>query len=259
MIAIGTTLVLAFVAPLSADAHQAVDDEKGILALTEQLGSSDVAIRDGASKKLLAIPSSSVSHLRRALQNQSDPEVKARLAEIVRQLVLKEAKSLYDDAELDKALLKFAEVEGASDPAKFVKERQVDVRRQVQEIAAKFGERNREIVREVRKNSYGPWLMPVLLEALGQHLVDRKLPAPDILEAMGQEAVPHLCKALRSSNKLLQAGACATLDSMGARSYPKLPEALKFVLDDPEASPATKSLAEKMLLSIQRNSSGERK
>src|SRR5258708_1851065 len=128
------------------------------------LGDDDVSVRDGAILQLrrsgvLALPA-----ITEAMVGVSDPEVKARLETAFRLITGDQAQSLYKEGNLNEALLKFAEANGAEHPAAYVAERvgrtKLEILKLVPDPSTPRGQcaNARDTADLIIRRSDGPWL-----------------------------------------------------------------------------------------------------
>ena len=80
------------------------------MALVDQLATEDVRTRETAQKELRTAGVNRIPLLRKALASLTDAEARARLAEIVRLLLIDDADLRYAEGKLDEALLRLARV-----------------------------------------------------------------------------------------------------------------------------------------------------
>jgi hypothetical protein len=218
-------------------------------AIIDLLGNEDPAVREKAFRDLRNAGLTAVPSVKDALAKARDPEVKARLEELFRRFAWDEAQALYKEGRLDAALLKFAEAEGALDPAAYVADR---VARTKQDILGYMPDpsipggvcaKRSAVADTILRKGYGPWMMPVLLEALGLSVVETEIPADLVLKTLAEEATPFLCQALQSSNKRLAYRALSIFHWQSGSKDQRVQAALRTILTDPELSEDARYMA----------------
>jgi hypothetical protein len=212
----------------------------------ENLHSDDVEVRENGIWELRNLGPLRVPELRSRLASLRDPEAIARLSDVIRDLLTREAKRLYSEGRWQEALLDVAEAEGAVDPWDYVEERERQARSDLlQVIPTEIPTHHTDggvltlngfsvVEPEVRRTL--PWGIPVLLEMVG----DRSnfvagSNALTVLQGLGEDAAPALCWALSTRNEELRMGACAVL-SQSRRPSALVLRSMREIDSDPSAS-----------------------
>jgi tetratricopeptide (TPR) repeat protein len=251
MLALLASLVTAACA--EPQEHRDVDSDRDASAskrlelLIRQLGAEAASARDDAVRELRRMAESAVPSLRKALEQTSDPEVKARLETVLRLIAKDKGQALYEKGQLKDALSQFAEAEGARDIPAYVSTKIARIKTDILDgLSDRSGASQSVAADVILKKDYGPWLMPVLLESLGLPLSERKIPSDIVLTKLGNEAGPHLCEALGSKNKTLAYGALSVLHRRGSDPYPRLPTTLRSLLNEPDLPDQVRQMAREL-------------
>jgi hypothetical protein len=233
-----------------------------IEALVERLASDNPADREEANLKLRAQGVDAVASIRSRLESVQDSEIRARLKDIVKHILTKEGDSLFGTGDLDRALARYAEAEGASDIHTYIRERLNRIRVELGSwwptnvhVESDYAALAKRVTR-----TYGPWGMSVLLQELGAPVGSSSIPAIHLMPEMGNEAVPFLIRAIGSTEPDLRTNACWVLHEMTARGRDivvtdALMDALKALQSNEQIGRYTRDCAEKthrMLQSVQK-------
>jgi hypothetical protein len=201
--------------------------------------------------------SSCIPTLRRYCAALKDSEAKIRVLDAVRFILENEGKQLYAAGELNEALVKFAEAEGAPDPASSAKERTTEARKKVLELLADPKSPNLDTGGPSLSSivALGPWAMPALIELLGDR--DRHGPstrAAHLLSEMRDDAIPGLICALTKGSDLGRANACNLLGEIlvgdNGDEYPRVLTLLKSLATTASNSQQVRTAAREALKRI---------
>lgn len=209
-------LLLGWRAAFSTQDRPATEE---LTALFELLSADDPGQRKHAELKLRSLGVETLTAIRERLRATADSESRVRLREIVKHILTKEGDRLFSAGEMQPALARYAEAEGASDGRAYTKERLEKTRREIRSWwpdGVRMDPDYAALARRV-KASYGPWGMAALLEELSLAGDMTLIHIIDLMEEMGKEAVPFLTKAIQCSNDNLRANACAVLHRMTVR------------------------------------------
>jgi hypothetical protein len=213
-------LVLAFLL-----APQTRDPNADLQSLVDLLGSENIADRERGLAALKALDPGLLPQLKLLAGTTADVEARARLAEAVHCLTLREADRLLAEGRFTAALRMAAIAEGASDPDAAV----ADVKSQVaMEIRGRYPSgpmddvpTDLESLATDLLDDYGPWALAVLFDALEED--DNGIPAARLLAQRPDAVAPALRRALVSPNPGLRKEACYVVYAM-AFEEDNLPE-----------------------------------
>jgi hypothetical protein len=233
---------------LLAGAPQDKNRSADLQSLVDLVGSENIADRERGLAALKALDPSLIPQLKLFAGNAADAEARARLAEAVRCLTLREADRLLAEGRFTPALRMAAVAEGASDPDAAV----ADVKSQVAlEIRGRYPScpmddipTDLDSLAADLLDSYGPWALAVLFDALADD--DNGIPAARLLAQRPDAVAPALRRALASPNPGLRKEACYVVYAM-AFEEDNLPEdgvgladALRIAAADPLTDQGTK-------------------
>src|SRR2546428_2973759 len=117
--------------------HSQQEQDTVIREQIDRLSYDDVELRVAAKKALCSLPPSVLPTLKVRAKEIGDAEIRSRLVEVIRHLLLDEAESLFQKGELNSSLLKTAEGLGAEDPESYVRERVKEAKEFVKKIIPK--------------------------------------------------------------------------------------------------------------------------
>lgn len=209
-----------------------------ILSLLEKLASDTLEVRAQAEQQLRRLDSSVVPTLQGALARAIDSETTSRLREIIKHLLVTEARKLYGQAKLSESLRKHAEAMGAKDPDAFVAERIRDAKAEIaRSLPLKEQPQGHMNYDEVVKKAeaLSPWVFPVLVEMLRDAEARNQMHSTWIFMGLGGDGAPALAWALRTGTPQMRGTIVSILgrlpnSSTGATSG--VVEALKEVFKD---------------------------
>lgn len=204
--------------------------------LVRELGSDEAAERERATSALKEHPPGILKQLRMLSTTVTDAEQRERLATVLRHLAGRKAAQLYEDGQLDEALLQIAEGEGAPDPA-------VEVEQRLQEAAGFLASEFTLDGYSVRQN----WTDPLAGERLRKHgyfavaallrMLDERSAGKAYLMLIqypaGLDVVPALCGDLRGPEKPRSYKVCHALGRIGGDGAVRK---LQEIRDDPSRS-----------------------
>jgi len=229
-------------------APQSADEEKTVAAWVEQLDAEEAGSRESAEKRLRRLKASWVPFLRKAQAAGKSQETKARLSQIVSQLLIEEGNSLYAEGHLPEALAKLAEGANAENPKDYVEKKIKQARDHLKEAMPPGKECAYDLVASEMK-LYGLWAMPPLIELLGNQGAEQETPSAFVLQKMGSDAIPALCWAMGSKNPRLRENAANVLGSIRQNSKLAV-ESLLRAYRNPDEIDAVRNRARDSLIRI---------
>jgi hypothetical protein len=248
--------VLALMCALQADPFE------WALELFARIEREDTEDREAARYQLTLMDPSFAPSLRKMAPFQNNPAVKSAIQEAIPQLFHRWGKSLYAEGRVEEALDCFAEAGEAQDVKKDVRAKVDDAKgfltRWVhqQKVTNCLGPSigiscsNRPDLVKSIQGTFGPWGMAAVLEGTRESFPTARH-YWTILSQMGDEAVPVLCREVKSLNQDRKRMAFSELYSM-AREFrvPRPPslwlETSKAVAEDASESESVRKEAREM-------------
>ena len=245
-------IVLSFVACCSLLQCEPLQSKEDIDGLILDLSSDNVKKRDASARALSDLSPDNISALRKHHESAAELEVKGRLDEIIRAILNRQAKELYERGELKQALLIFAEASGSKNPKEFVENK---VREAMENIIPKLPRSYPpgsfrpyfDIGRELEKNA--PWSMAAIFSMITlEESDDRHHHGRQILRTIKAKGVPVWCAALKSDSESAKLQACSTVTGVAGGGSPAVIEALKALYHNPAESPIVRSRSKRALV-----------
>jgi hypothetical protein len=214
--------------------------------------------RELARYRLKQLEPSFAPTLRKMKSFQSDSDVKSSIREALPVLYEEWGKRLYAEGRVEEALTQFAEAAEAPDVKKYVRAKVDDAKGFIRSWLPRehplgnvlyLSDPYVGLAKSIR-GCFGPWgMMAVVEEARACHRGNHYW---QILKQMGDDAVPVLCRELRSVDLNCKSRAVLTLSQMaqttkGPRSTPQWIAAAKAVADDASESESIRKKAREMV------------
>lgn len=217
---------------------------------TEGLRADDPASRDAAELKLRNLPVELARDVRQAWLDERDPEVKARLREVWRELYRKHSDQLWYEGRAESALKKLLEGEGVKDiDAEYalrVKEAKevVETYMPPPEDARFIRKYDPKTAQQFLREYHGRWCIPYLVEILrSSQDSGREQRAFQVLKEWASESFPILRTGLHKPSESAN-GDFRTMEILALER-----RQLELVRDDENLGPKVRSLAEDFIKS----------
>lgn len=249
------SLIAALVTLVGATLQETGEQQTSkIRALVDQLLSDELEVRTHAEQQLRRLDPSCVPTLESTLVRLQDLEAESRLQEVIKHLLLTEAKKLYGQAMLPESLRKHATAMGAKDADVYVAERVRDAKAEVARLLPSKEQAQGHIdyddlVKKARTSD--PWVFPVLVEMLRGEDPRNQMHSTWIFMGLGGDGAPALAWALRTGTVRMRGTIISVLGRLPNPSpgaTPGVIEALKDVFRDTSESSHIRTAARNAII-----------
>lgn len=214
----------------------------------DALRSEEIRDREAAERRLARLPADQAEPLWRRVSSSPDAEVRARVAQAVREISLREADRLLTNGYVQEALRWIAGAADERDAEVLVLRTKEYVAHEIRGLIPESPctddfPQDYAVLATTIDHQFGAWGIAVLLDALADG--ESAIPAASILQEMGDEILPCLTRCLERGERELKREICAVLYGMSF-DHDRLLEdgfglaaALAAVAEDPATDAAT--------------------
>jgi hypothetical protein len=196
---------------LAQEARTSVDRD------LELLRSDEIRDREAAERRLASLPADAAESLWRRASVNPDAEVRARVAEAIREISLREADRLLTGGYVQESLRWIAGAIGDRDGDELILRTKQTVAHDIRDLIPESPctddfPQDYAILATTIDHQFGAWGIAVLLDALANG--ESGIPAVALLQEMGDEILPCLARGLERGEQALKREICMVLYGM---------------------------------------------